>query len=285
MENHFTEDHLFNALRLLRERDTRLFLVVEGESDVRSLENHINSDDCDIVVGYGKKSILGAMGRLEVIDDKSVGLVDRDFGDLVDETIPKNVFTTCLYDREADILLRANMISQYVGRLYNRRQVIQQCRKLWDTQQIVSLIVDIATTIGRVRWSSIRDQLGLNLSKFPIGEVARYPGTVQEADVIDIAVKRSPNHRVDVESVKQACLVPIPIGAYDLCNGHDLVGALAVSSQWWAYDRVGSAEIERFLVAGLRCDMLVRLPWFRRLEAWAVARERLIWNCPHCDEE
>ena len=83
MLQHLDGDDLFAHLCMLRPADSRLFFVVEGKTDIRSLDRCIDSSNCTLIPGYGKRAVLKALEKIEGIDPKGcVGLVDRDFGDL-----------------------------------------------------------------------------------------------------------------------------------------------------------------------------------------------------------
>ena len=278
MLGYLDKDDLFVYLRMLRATDSRLFLVVEGESDLRTLEAHINSEVCGVIPGYGKRSVVEALGRLEPVDEKAVGLVDRDFDYLVDELVPANIVTTYYYDREADLLLKCKLLANYIGPLYCRNQ--QTSLSVFShPSSVMKVVIDTAAIVGRVRWSAIRDRLDLNLSKFPIGAVMRRPRRVIPSDVIGLAIHRTQNCKLKVQDVQESYQMAVPIDKKRLCNGHDLVSALAVSSRWWASNKVGRKEIDNFLKTAVRCDILSLLPWFKELGNWADRRGLMLWKC------
>lgn len=267
------------TLRMLRAADARLFLVVEGVSDARSLERHISLDHCTLIYGYGKQSVLDAMAEIEEIDPNGcVGLVDRDFGDWVDGAAPTNVFTTELYDRESDLLLGGNLLVDYIEAIRDET-MRDNLLEASASSSVFAIIIEIAATIGRVRWASVRDNLELNLSKFPVGRTIKWPAVVTEASVIDLAICRGTGCELEVDDIHRACSKAVAVSDERLCSGHDLVSAVAASSRWWAKPAVGRREIRNYIVAAVRCDILRLVPWFHSLESWANERNRRIWSC------
>ena len=277
MQDYLDHEDLFVYLRMLRSSDSRLFLVVEGQSDIRALERHMNSSDCTIVAGYGKRKVLTAMRKLQEEDpDGCVGLVDRDFGKFAQEVIPENVVTTTLYDRESDFLLFAGLIDDFIAASIHH----ETARKLIsasESETIRDIIVKIAYTIGRIRWAVVSNRIRLTLYKFPVSSVIAWPAVVNEEDVIDMAIRNTDDCETSSVQVLEMCSEPLDVTRDEMCNGHDLIASLSASSRWWANREIRRIEIERFLSGAIRIDILEQLAWFGSLDRWARERGRRIW--------
>ena len=290
MLEHLDAKSLFADLNMRSLIDSRLFFVVEGISDVRSLERCINAAECNLISGYGKQDVLHTMHRIQSakldisvsLSDRTVGLVDRDFGDWKDENMPDNVFTTDLYDRESDLLLRANLIEDYILAVRDNNKVKQFLDK-HESTSVRSVIVSNAAIIGRIRWLSIRDDLQLNLSDFSVGAVMKEPSMMNVDTVINFVLRKSHKDRVDhntYQKIREAYSEYTTDDEERLCSGHDIISVLAVSSDWWARRKnVGHDELETFLSAAVRCDVLRLLNWFGELESWARDHGRKLWDC------
>ena len=272
-------DDLHAYLGMLRTGDRRLFFVVEGDSDVRALGRRVIQSSCLLICGYGKSAVLKAMAQMEQTDpDGCVALVDRDFDDWLGKSIPTNVFTTDLYDRESDLLLKSGVLKDYVGALThdgNRCDLLKRAKE----SSVVAIVVAIGAAIGRVRWVSERDKLDLNLSKFPVHSIFSGTTVPRLDEVVALALKRSNHPTVQMKDILGACSTPATATDDRLCNGHDLVSALAVSSEWWARRRLGQKEIVDSLLVAVRCDVLEPLQWFNDLKAWAGQRGYVLWDC------
>ena len=280
MQDLLDSDDLFAQIRMNSQLDPRLVLIVEGDSDIRSLERHTDSEHWTVVPGLGKRRVLETMQKLQ---DKgfntTLALVDRDFDNLSGEKIPGNVVRTWLYDREADLLLQANLIDHYIESTKHRDESNLEDHTAGNTGNIRSLIVQGAALIGRVRWSSVRDDFGLALSSFPVGRLMNQSFTFSLDDVITLAIDKTDECQVSLETVLDSCAQRLDATDEDLCSGHDLIAILAVSSKWWAGQRIGKDEIERSLGFAIRCDILDQFLWFHELATLANKLGRQLWNC------
>ena len=193
-------------------------------------------------------------------------------------TIPINVFTTDLYDREADLLLVANLIDDYIDTMREPEKT-KRLLTASDEQSVKSIVVHISACIGRIRWASVRDRLGIKLFDFPISAVIEWPAIVKEHEVIDLAIRRTRECSFRRSEIAMACSKPIPFKNHQMCSGHDLITSLSASAKWWAKRRIGRQEIKDFISAAVRCDILVKLTWFHNLNTWAKKNGRQLWNC------
>lgn len=269
---------LYAYLRMLRGIDRRVFFVVEGQSDKRSLERHINEQDCTLVPGYGKAAIVQAFERIAVEGPYGcIGLVDQDFSEFLNETIPTNVFTTQLYDREADFLLIGEIIDDYIAE-HRVPAKVQQILNSPDISGVRELVVNLAASIGRARWASVRDKMGLRLAAFPITRVLKWPGIIDETMMLNLAIQRTTDCSVSLTDLLSAYAEPIPGIVVQICSGHDLISSLSASSKWWARRTLSRREIESFISAAVRRDILERLRWFAEIESWAVEHKHRVWD-------
>ena len=270
---------------MLRSSDSRLFLLLEGDSDVRSLKRLIDDRHCTVVSSHGKPAILRVMARLEIDEDDlggCAGLVDRDFDHWMEDAelvLPANVFTTELYDREADLLLRGGLLDAYLEAMFDSHKAIGQSA-VWDGIELRSIIVKIAASIGRLRWASVRDVLKLRLSRFPIDQIIDDNAVVIYTAMMSLAVWRTENCELEAHDILDAYSKTTPAtDEQEFCCGHDLIRALAATSKCWAIRVVGRGEIETFVAGAVRCDILHRFRWFNDLKAWSKDQGRQLWNC------
>ena len=278
MHQHLEGDDLLAYLRMLRSTDQRLFFVIEGVSDGRALERHTDSERCAVIVGYGKTAVLEALATTAIEDPTGcVGLVDRDFGDLLSPENLPNVFMTELYDREADFLLIGNLIDDYIS-AYARDEAVAKVLRASQCASIRAIVVGMATVVGRLRWVLVRENIRIGLAAFPFGRVIKWPCVIDKLDVIRLAIKRSDNSSVSTVAILEAYEKPFPAHPCRMCSGHDLVSCLAASSKWWATRKLSIREIEGYISAAVRRDVLEQMSWFGVLETWASERGRLLWS-------
>lgn len=269
---------LYAYIRMLQGSDRRLIFVLEGKSDVRSLERLVDQDECTVIAGYGKDSILGALDKLEIANqDSCVALVDRDFSDLIDEHTPSNVILTELYDREADLLLRANLIDDYISAI-NVPQRMSDLLKDSGDPNLKSAIVRVAAIVGSVRLYSRSESLGLNLSRLPFGTLLKRPMRLDMHELMEMIVKKTSNCDLSPHRLVE-CLPTTTVEHLDrICSGHDLISIISVSSNWWSRQNVGEREINNYIAATVRLDVLEKLRWYGELASWATAKGHKIWQ-------
>ena len=271
-------DDLFAEICMNRLLDPRLVLIVEGDSDTRALERYTSSAHWTVVAGLGKRRVLDTMQKLEDGGlNISLALVDRDFDTLSGQRLPRNVVRTWLYDREADLLLQANLIDHYIESTKRR----DENNHLGDysSSSVRSLVVQSAAAIGRVRWSSVRDDFGFALSRFPVGHLVHESFPFSLDDVLTLAMRNAGERQVDAQVVFDSCSRSLDATDEELCSGHDLIAILAASSKLWARQSVGKKEIKRSLAFAIRCDILEQLPWYHELATLAKKLGRQLWNC------
>ena len=285
MREYLDEDDLSAYMRMLRVADDRIFLVVEGPSDARMLNQQIDDSDCTTIPGYGKRSVLAAFERMSSLEQHDcLGLIDRDFGDMLYDnesdvrSIPTNVFITDLYDLESDLLLRVGLLDAYINAA-KRNEDLSGLLRANRGQPLTEIVLRNTAIVGLLRWCSIAHGFNLRLSDFPMNAIIKWPAQLALSEVIDIAIHRS--KRDDVVRDKLLSVIPsdLPIDEQRICSGHDVIRFLAASSKWWAGRKVGKAEIETFISGPIRCDRLRFLTWFCQIEAWANAKSRQVWNC------
>ena len=279
MQQYLDTDDLYAYTRMLRTADSRLFFLVEGDSDVRALNRQVNESDCELICGYGKTAVIEAMTRLQYSDpDGCVALVDRDFDDWLGVELPTNVFMTELYDREADLLLKCNLLADYIAAVRDEHKEHKFLER-FGKASVLEIIVRTAAIVGRVRCASRCDSLNLKLSKFPVHEILDERTIANEEQVAKVALMRTAQAKVTLETVLRACSRIVGTDERQLCNGHDLVSTVVISSRWWARQKLSRRELSNHILATVRCDVLEHLEWFADLKRWAGSRGYRLWNC------
>ena len=278
MLEHLEGSDLYAYIRMLQGADRRLIFVLEGKSDVRSLDPYIDQAECTVVQSYGKTAILGALRKLEVADQaRCVALVDRDFSDLIGEHIPANVILTELYDRESDFLLKANLIEKYfstIGDPSKTLDLLQDC----DDSDLRLAIVRVAALVGSVRLYSVSESLGLRLSRLPFGTLLRRPIRLDTHELVEMIVKKTSDCVLDPNLLVEYLMQRVVKDLDRMCSGHDLISIIAISSGWWAKSVVGKREINNYVEATVRLETLAKLRWFGELASWATTRGHKIWK-------
>ena len=264
---------------MLRSSTDSLLFVVEGDSDVRALRSHIDINRCEVIGGYGKQAVLDAIHVITSSDpDGVVALVDRDFDPWLQAALPANVFHTERYDLAADLLLLSGLLARYVdGSLDRPRATTMQSGSTSDS--IVSMIVNIAACVGRLRWSSLANGLALKLRDFPISRIVDYRGKVAIDAMIMIAIERSSPHGYTPSFIRTKFESPVPLDSDDdLCSGHDLTSAVVATQNYWSRSQISRDNLVSFMIMSIRPDILHGFIWFHQLSEWAYNHGQVLWK-------
>lgn len=270
---------LANYLRMLRSAGDKAILIVEGDSDVRAIRAHTDGDTCEVISGYGKTLVLKAVKKLNIGDpDWLIALVDRDFGPWRDEHLPDNVFHTVLYDLQADFLLELGLLTRYVDASVDDVKA-RQLLKRSAAASIEDVIIRIAESVGHLRWSSVRDQLKLSLSRFPVKRIINEEADVSIRAMAEIAIQRTEDCALSVSEVLVSYQVSIPMGtSRDVCSSHDLISAAVATQPLWSNNQDSKDNIRTAITIAVSFEMLDNLAWFHSLSDWAAHHQRKIWK-------
>lgn len=214
---------LFNLLMMDPPRAENSLVVVEGESDFNLLADFLRSDEVDVVVGYGKRSLLEAAVLASSALTRAVFLVDADFDRLngAADAYPENVVLTDMYDLYMDACNADELCLRRVSRRYLEETEL-------DPQEGVTRAFDAALQIGAVRFASIANEHFLNMKEFPLRQVMDKSSlAVGIRDVVELALLRTEHVPPNKESIVGDAEVALEeVDVWLLVNSHDLLSAL-----------------------------------------------------------
>ncbi|MFJ2433113.1 hypothetical protein ACIOWM_07865 [Streptomyces anulatus] len=274
-------DDLYAELIMLRTNDTRYFIVVEGVADVAVLDRFVNLEDCLPIPAHGKENAQTCLTR--VIEDdfaKVFAILDRDWiglipGDLED----KRIVHTDDYDLDASIFFADDV---YVGMASSFcagstfRVGAAGCT--WET--IKEACIEMTFPVGLLRFVSERDGLGLNLTKFPLGEILNSDLSVDLDSLVDLAISRAKGESTSKQDVIE--LLRIEEGRVSdrsrYCAGHDLAKAFSIliKKRWKA--KAGADLIERSARSSLHTHGLQKMAMYADAAKWANGTGTRIWR-------
>ena len=191
-----------------------------------------------------------------------------------------NVVYTEDYDLDATMLFAGTVLNRVVSAHSNRDQRNAHLSAVGRTPS--ALVIELAGTVGLLRFASERDRLGLNCGGFPLHQTldTSHAG-IDVRQLSLIAVRRSP-HATVVEATVATIVQGEKQQATDLrkyCNGHDTAAALSALVKRWG----GSASrtvIEQATRSAFSCDDLKSTRFYRDVLAWCAAVGTTpIWSC------
>lgn len=198
MASGMTGDDLFAQILMLRTADSRTVVLLEGGSDCKALDVHIDETMAVTLPGGSKSAVVAA---IELVDSQSVarvlGILDRDWVGLIyDPMASPNVVYTDRYDLHATILLVDDVMPRIVTAITDRGKVQEH---LGDAKMSSGdVAVRIAGVVGLGRFVACRDDLGVYFRHFPVHEAVAPSGTeIDIAQMVAIALGRSREPGID----------------------------------------------------------------------------------------
>lgn len=282
MREGMTGDVLFAQVLFMRGADTRTILIVEGDTDSRALDPHVDSRHAVTIPGFSKRTLKRA---LELVDQEQVervlALFDRDFVDILeapDESA--NAVYTDDYDLIATIAFAADSecFTRVVTNLADRDKQSRFCSSTGRTP--MELVLSITGYTGLVRYLSARDNLGVRTRRVPIVpalDTKAWELDIERFAMICIAKSKAPQITAeDLASLARAERSQPPASARRLSSGHDIAPVLAALIARWG-GSAGAGAVEFTLRAALGRDVLVKTQLFRRVASWASERNTRVW--------
>lgn len=276
-----TGETIFAELVLHRGSDDRTLLLLEGDSDCRSLDSHIDESLCLSIPCHGKENLLPAM---ELVEEHGVSdviaLCDRDWdGYLPTPAVPGRVAITDYYDLDASIILSSGTCARVVKGQANRRELSHHLFVSKSTGP-KAIAVAYAGPVGLLRLESERRGYGLALRDFPMSPVTKsdYTG-VDIEKLVDIAARRSMYVEADSETLLGQLRDSLS-EAHSLepfCSGHDLLAALSlVLRKRWG-KTVSPENLGDTFRGALACENLRKMTFYGLLMGWSSKGS--IWHC------
>ena len=120
---HKTPDILVNEIKMHRTSHNGLFLIVEGNDDVRFWTPRHHAD-CELVDGEGKQNVIGGIQRLDSTSFAGVlGIVDSDYDTLNGTSIEsENLLATDAHDLEC-LLCRLSALDKVLAEYGSRPKI------------------------------------------------------------------------------------------------------------------------------------------------------------------
>lgn len=253
---------LFNSLMLERGQRTSKVVVVEGESDYNLLADFLGNDALEVVVGYGKTSLLEASRvSLDPMPDV-VFLVDADFDRLTGtaSSYLENTVATDYYDLYMDAYFQEPAALMRVARRFLKRAGHV------SPEAGIDAAIAAATGVGLVRYVSKLHSFNLYLENFPMHVImGNVSGHVELLQVVRLALKRTKSTIVEETEVHAiAEELQRSVERDYIVNSHDLLAAFhAVCSKFG--DAAVSHKMDGLYELAIDRAVFIDMPVIRRI--------------------
>lgn len=276
-------DVVFAEILMLRRIDSRAVVLVEGIQDVGILDPHLNESACRTQVAHGKKAVLKAIELARNAGMANVyAVVDRDLDFEESSSEPcAQISISENYDLVADAIVNCSIVTAQVVANFADRDMHQQYVRSRSTT-LIELLVAISTPLAILRYLSVKNNYGLNLKNFPIESLVKaYETGALLKEAVRIAIHRSKNSTITENDLYSTASLHPKDGITRLCNGHDLVGALATLMRIrWGGNSVGYDVISRSVGSAVGCHCVQKLAVYRDLANWGADIGLSVWECP-----
>lgn len=201
------------------------FLVVEGDDDSRFFRSRIAKQECDIVIAGWKKAVETSIQKLDGQQFRgAVGVCDDDCSSLIGcPPVSPNLLLT--EARDLDTWLVQSPAFDRLLAEYGDVSAIMAYEK--NNGPVRDNLARIATPFGRLRWLSLRDNLGLNFDKDKLlpPRFLKANWTFDPDELLAAAAPKLGDTPVNL----QARLTTLPsTNPWLVCQGHDLHKILAI---------------------------------------------------------
>lgn len=230
MKEYLKAVDIANNVRMMRPLHKGAILILEGCDDSRVYSRFINSNECKLVIGYGKDNALGALKILEKSNFLGVlAIVDSDFWKLDDVTPSSfNILFTDTHDLET-MIIKSPAFEKILGE-YGSEKKIKAFVKQAGADLRTALLERIKP-MGCLQWYSLREELeldfeGLVFSKF----VDKNTLILDVLRMIKTVINHSAKPKLDAKDIRDA-LQELCSNGHDLwhvCCGHDVVNFLTI---------------------------------------------------------
>jgi hypothetical protein len=262
--------------------DSRVFMLLEGPTDCQALEPQIESSVAMTVPGHCKENVLQALALSEEREMQHVlALVDLDWDGLLRPMVTsENVVYTDDYDLESTMAFSGDVLDRVISNISS--SVARNTHLAEVGLSMRELVIELAGTMGLLRYVSSRDQHGLRCRKLPAHEVLTSTRhAVDTVQLVRIVVARSPNCSITEVAAVNALEKEREASSERrrFCNGHDVASVIGALAHHWSGN--GSRSIvEQAIRIAFGCSELKETALYEGVLDWCQkVGVPSVWSC------
>jgi len=227
MKEFISVDTVLNEIRLHSshpQNRNSVFILVEGDSDIRLFRKFFNRDCCKVIsIPGGNTKLEEGIGKISQELDRVIGIRDADFLHLEGKSSRFNIlFLTDTHDLETMTIKSDSAFSSVKNEFYNNGHTLNELRNLF---------LLAVSFLGYFRWYNEKNNLEFNFSGIGIGDLVDYNLVINELNCIDYIINRSPNCKIRDRILIQKEIKDLKSSGHDLlqvCCGHDIASVMAI---------------------------------------------------------
>jgi len=227
MKEYITVDTVLNEIRLHSshpQNSNSVFILVEGDSDIRLFRKFFNRDCCKVITvpgGYSK--LEEGIEKISHELDRVIGIRDADFLHLEGKSSRFDIlFLTDTHDLETMTMKSDTAFSSVKNEFYNNGHTFNDLRNLF---------LEAVSFLGYFRWYNEKNNLEFNFRGIGIGDLVDSNLVINELNSIDYIINRSPNCKIQDRLLIQKDINDLKSSEHDLlqvCCGHDIASVMAI---------------------------------------------------------
>ncbi|MEA5619583.1 DUF4435 domain-containing protein [Cronbergia sp. UHCC 0137] len=241
MREHLSVDREANAIQLRRETFSGVFLLVEGSSDKTLYERLVDNSECQLI-SYSNRKPSSKFCVIEIIKilDKNgfhgvIAIVDADFDHLgITPYSNPNLFRTDTHDLET-MLLNSPALEKVIAEFGSEEKITR------FGQDIRTVLLEVGTPIGYLRWVSQLDGLNLTFNGIKFSSfINELTLELDQIKLIQEVKNKSQAFALDSKNLQHRLISQQSSNddPWQVCCGHDLVEILSIGLR----KAIGSAK-------------------------------------------
>jgi len=250
------------------------YWLVEGPSDIRFFSTR-KKDNVELVVGGGKKNVVGAIRALaaDPVSSRILGIVDADIDWLLPGYVrPDNVITTDPRDLEG-VLLRSSAYFKVLAEFADSSKV--SAFEVRNQCTVLEYVRNVSMFFGRIRAVNDLNQ-GVSLKKYKPQSFMQQGAWLYDFEAaLNVAIAKGVCATVDELKQKMESLPEVDIWNY--VRGHDAVNIFAggLIAELSRGGKVDSERVELVLRSGIDEAEYSQTKLHRMIDAWHTSKNSI----------
>jgi hypothetical protein len=260
-------------IRMVRQVHKGTILILEGDTDARVFARFIDSNSCNIEVGFGKNNVIEA---LDLLEDEAfpgvIAVIDADFDRLLGTTYrPENLCMTGMHDLDLTIFV-SSALDRYIAEHADVNLLKNNFKS--DLLAVRNMVVNASLPLAYCRFTSEKRNLGLYFKDLQLDQFVSEDDLSMDSDTLVAELISRSSTRCSIRDLKtyvanEAAKKPDPL---QLANGHDVSAMLGIALRKLLANRrkvqTWASEIEAGLRLAFDWDAMTGTTLFKCLRDW-----------------
>ena len=269
MKEFISVDTVLNEIRLHSshpQNRNSVFILVEGESDIRLFRKFFNRDCCKVIsIPGGNTKLEEGFEKITNELDRIFGIRDADFMHLESKSSRfENLFLTDTHDLETMTFNSDTAFAAVKNEFYNNGHTLNELRNLF---------LEAVSFLGYFRWYNDKNNLEFNFRGIGIGDLIGSNLEINELYCIDYIIKRSPNCKIHDRLMIQKEIKSSEHDLFQVCCGHDIASAMVIffNNQKAAQRHIDKDRIQSSFRIAYNIEEFKNTNLYSNLQKWASA--------------